>query len=69
MEEILLQHLPNLNVVEVICLYVLFDVKKSLNKLASSIDNLSEKVNKIEKIESQITELKFEVEMIKDERH
>ena len=28
MEEILLQHLPNLNVVEVICLYVLFDVKK-----------------------------------------
>ena len=68
-EELLLQHLPNLNFIEVICLYVLFDVKKSLNKLASSIDNLSEKVNKIEKIESQVTELKFELEMIKDERH
>ena len=59
-----LQYLPNLSFVEIVCLYLLFDVKKSLNKLSTAIDKLSDKVDKIDRLENEIRELKFKVDKL-----
>lgn len=59
-----LQYLPNLSFVEIVCLYLLFDVKKSLNKLSTAIDKLSDKVDKIDRLETEIRELKFKVDKL-----
>lgn len=54
-----IQYLPNLSFVELVCLYLLFDVKKSINNLSRAIDKLSDKVDKVDRLESEIRELKF----------
>lgn len=55
----LIHYLPNLSFVEIICLYLLFDVKKSINNLSRAIDKLSDKVDKVDRLEAEIRELKF----------
>ena len=61
MEDLVSQNFHNLNFVEIVCIYLLFDVKKSLNKLSSAIDNLSAKVNKIDRLELKIEALEKEL--------
>ena len=64
MEDWIFNHLPNLNFVEIVCLYLLFDVKKSINKLSCAIDKLTDKVDKVDKLENEVRELRFKIEKI-----
>jgi len=62
MEDLILKCLDKFNFIEIVCLYVLFDVNKSLKKLSDTIEKLSDKVDKIEKLENQLRELKFKID-------
>lgn len=65
MEDLIIHTLTNLGFPAAICFYTLFGVNKSLQKLSATIDRLSDKVDKIDKLESELRELKFKIEHIK----
>ena len=64
MEDLIMKNLPTLNFVEIVCLYLLFDVKKSLNKLSAAIEKLSDKVDKIERLELKVDSLEKELKKL-----
>lgn len=64
LEDFIMKNLPTLNFVEIVCLYLLFDVKKSLNKLSAAIEKLSDKVDKIERLEQKVEGLETELKKL-----
>lgn len=61
MEETVLNALGNLGVPAAVCFYTLFVVNKSLANLTVAINKLSEKVDKVDRLEREITELRYYV--------
>ncbi len=64
--EFLTNILGNIGIPAALCFYTLFEVNKNLKKLADSINNLSNDVDKrLDKMESTVAELNFKVNAMK----
>ena len=61
MEETIVTALGNLGVPAAVCFYTLFVVNKSLNNLTIAINKLSEKVDKVDRLEKEIVEMRYYV--------
>ena len=60
-EELLLKVIGNIGVPAAVCFYTLFGVNKTLKELTEAINRMANDVQKIDKMERQIEDLKLQV--------
>lgn len=60
-EELLLKVIGNIGVPAAVCFYTLFGVNKTLKELTDAINRMANDVQKIDKMERQIEDLKLQV--------
>ena len=60
-EELLLKVIGNIGVPAAVCFYTLFGVNKTLKELTEAINRMATDVQKIDKMERQIEDLKLQV--------
>lgn len=60
-EELLLKVISNIGVPAAVCFYTLFGVNKTLKELTEAINRMAIDVQKIDKMERQIEDLKLQV--------
>lgn len=60
-EELLLKVISNIGVPAAVCFYTLFGVNKTLKELTEAINRMAVDVQKIDKMERQIEDLKLQV--------
>ena len=60
-EELLLNVIGNIGVPAAVCFYTLFGVNKTLKELTEAINRMANDVQKIDKMERQIEDLKLQV--------
>lgn len=60
-EELLLKVIGNIGVPAAICFYTLFGVNRTLKELTEAINRMANDVQKIDKMERQIEDIKLQV--------